>query len=343
MSANAVQAKSYSNADPDFQDAEGEAITSTTRSVAESAAPGDPVGAPVTAVDIGSNGRQEVLTYSVDDDADPVTPFTKFTIDAATGQIKVGAGTTLDFDAGTKTYSVVVTATDPEDATDTITVTIAVTNVEEPPRITDGDVTISYAESTEDTPNTADVGTYTATDDEDVNDKPAPKALTWSLSGADADDFCITAAGVLQFVNPPDYEAPTDTGGNNRYEVTVVVTDSEGNTDSEAVTVTVTNVKEAGKVTLSSRQPQNGINLTATLTDPDGRISGVKWAWATEPSTTGNCPVATDPSWVVITRTNAKSVTYRPVGSDIEGCLRATATYTDGEGLRSDRGCCIGK
>ena len=55
------------------------------------------------------------------------------------------------------------------------------------------------------------------------------------------------------------------------YNVTVVVTDSDNNTDSRDVAVTVTNVEEDGTVTLSNLQPEDGVPITATLTDPDGR------------------------------------------------------------------------
>ena len=326
VSDNTVRAKIYVNTDPVFQDEEGEAITTTTRSVAEDTGPRVAVGDPVTATDIGENGSQELLDYSLSG-ADA----SSFDIDGATGQIRVGTGTTLDFETKSS-YTVTVRATDPERATGDIPVTITVTNVEERPTITDGDVTIRRDENTAiDTV----LSTYMASDDEDDNDSPE-KDLTWSLSGADADDFCIDpntdGNGELTFNNPPDYEAPTDTGGNNRYEVTVIATDSEGNTASRAVTVTVINVNEDGEVTLSTLQPQVGISLTATLTDPDGRISGTTWEWASEPSDMGDCPVVDHSSWVVITGLNARSATYRPVGSDTEGCLRATATYTDAEG-----------
>ena len=117
-----------------------------------------------------------------------------------------------------------------------------------------------------------------ATDDEDADDEPV-KTLNWSLAGSDADDFNISSDGVLTFAAEPDYENPSDTGANNAYDVTVEVTDSDGNTVSLDVTITVTNVNEDGEVTLSSLQPQDGIVITAKLTDPDGSISGRSWEW----------------------------------------------------------------
>ena len=45
-----------------------------------------------------------------------------------------------------------------------------------------------------------------------------------------------------------------------------------------SVTVKVTNINEPGNVALSSVQPRVGVALTATLTDPDGSVSGVNLA-----------------------------------------------------------------
>ena len=78
----------------------------------------------------------------------------------------------------------------------------------------------------------------------------------------------------------PDYESPGDSGRNNVYEVTVKVTDSEGNSDEQDVTVKVTNVEELGVVTLSTLQPRVGFPVTATLTDPDNiTANSVSWQW----------------------------------------------------------------
>jgi serralysin len=70
--------------------------------------------------------------------------------------------------------------------------------------------------------NTTAVMTVTATD----ADLPA-QTLSYSIvGGADAAKFSINAStGALSFVTAPDYEAPTDAGGNNVYDVTVQVSD----------------------------------------------------------------------------------------------------------------------
>ena len=90
--------------------------------------------------------------------------------------------------------------------------------------------------------NEVDVATATATDADG-------DGLTFSIisGGADAALFSIDGnSGVLQFQNPPDYEAPADAGGNNVYNVTVSVSDGQGGSDSQAVAVTVSDVEEEG-------------------------------------------------------------------------------------------------
>ena len=70
-----------------------------------------------------------------------------FDIDSATGQITVGAGTMLDYEDPNNAdheYEVIVTATDPSDASDTIRVTIMVTDV----RVSDDPVVNGYDANT---------------------------------------------------------------------------------------------------------------------------------------------------------------------------------------------------
>ena len=101
------------------------------RNIAENSAAGSNVGAVVTASDVDG----DTLTYSLSG-----TDAGKFTIVEASGQIKVKSGTVLNYEkadgndpTSAPTYSVTVTATDPDDETDTIDVTITVTDVDEPP------------------------------------------------------------------------------------------------------------------------------------------------------------------------------------------------------------------
>ena len=120
--------------------ASGTAITKAggvTRSVAENTAAGGNVGAPVTAT---SNPNNYDLTHSLSG-----TDAGKFTIVASSGQIRVKSGTSLDYESGTTSYSVVVTVTaavaqvnsfslDPNLPGDyVVPVTISVTDADEPP------------------------------------------------------------------------------------------------------------------------------------------------------------------------------------------------------------------
>jgi len=87
--------------------------------------------------------------------------------------------------------------------------------------------------------------------------------LTYSITGgADAVLFTIDAnSGVLTFISAPDFEIPTDANTDNIYEVTVQTDDDNGGTDTQAISVTVTDGNDTP--TLWS-QNQNIILSTAT-------------------------------------------------------------------------------
>ena len=118
ISANAVREAPETNAIPEFAEA-------MTREVDENTAAGGSVGDPVKATD----GDDDVLTYTLSGGADKDA----FSIDAATGQIKVGDGTKLNFESDKRTYEVEVMAADAFGATATVMVIITVKDVDEPP------------------------------------------------------------------------------------------------------------------------------------------------------------------------------------------------------------------
>ena len=294
------------NMNPEFQDSEGEEIDGAiTREVPENTAKGRPVGAPVVATD----PEGDRLTYTLDD-----TGATSFDINAATGQLLTKVA--LNKEGTAAMYTAMVTATDPYYVTgttrgfDTIEVTITVGDVAEDPKVT-GEASVRVVESM-----TA-VETYAGADDEDD-----PTAPTFTLEGVDRAKFEIASpGGVLTFKDAPNFESPGDANGDNDYEVTVKVTDSNDQTDTLDVTVTVTNMEEPGTVTLSSVQPRVGVPITATLTDPDGDISDVTWKWQR----------------VDADIRGATSATYTPVfnatddaKNDVGKNLMAIATYSDG-------------
>ena len=128
---------------------------------------------------------------------------------------------------------------------------------------------------------------------------------------------------MLRFKSSPDFESPGSSSSSNRYEVTVLASDGvEETTARRAVIVNVTNVDEAGTLTLSTLQPVDGIVVTAVLTDIDGMTSAPTWKWAKSSSNTG--------AYTVIE--GAAAETYTPKPADINHYLRATVTYTDPQG-----------
>ena len=104
------------NTAPVFADA------SATREVEENSAVGTNVGAVVTATDADN----DTLTYSLEG-----TDAASFEIDSGTGQIKTVTGVTYDHEAPQNTYAVTVKADDDNGGTDTIAVTINVTDADE--------------------------------------------------------------------------------------------------------------------------------------------------------------------------------------------------------------------
>ena len=310
-SANPVQVRPVTNSAPQFS------AETDTREVDEDAAEGENVGAPVTATDT-DNG--DTLTYTLGG-----VDAASFEVDSTSGQIKVATGATLDYE-NDNSFEVVVSVRDSKDdfgvsdtaTDDSIAVTITVNDVDETPDVMGPD-SIDYDENGD-----GEVSSYTAFDPETGN-------IEWSWDGADKDRFYLSASGVLTFINPPDFEAPADTGGDNVYRITVEASD-DNNTGSLPVTITVANVDEDGTVTLSSDQPQTGTALTATLSDPDGTVSGAAWVW--ESSSDGNT------GWTAVTGATSTVTTssYTPVAGDLGRYLRVTATYTDPEGSDKSAG-----
>jgi len=114
--------------------------------------------------------------------------------------------------------------------------------------------------------NATAVTTVTATDAD------SGQALTYSiLGGDDAALFTIEkATGVLTFVTAPDFETPMDDGGDSSYEVVVEVSDGVGGTDTQALTVTVTNVAGTTLTGGSGDQTLTGTNEEDVISGGNG-------------------------------------------------------------------------
>ena len=136
---------------------------------------------------------------------------------------------------------------------------------------------MDWQQGTDDALMAVYTATYTGTDPDDTNDSRRPHGR-WRAT--DGSKFDLIDAGALTFKAKPDFEAPTDANKNNVYEVTVRAADSDGNRGEMAVKVTVMNEDEDGVVTLSRTLIRVGVPVTASLSDPDGSISGLTWQWS---------------------------------------------------------------
>ncbi len=200
--------------------------SSTIRTIAENTAADTNIGSAVSATDPDTD---DTLTYSLSG-ADAAS----FSINSTNGQLRTSAA--LDYETKTS-YTVRITVSDSE-LTDTIDVTINVTNVDEnrAPSFTDGNTTTRLV--AENTASGQDIGTAVAATDADDD------TLTYSLEGTDAASFRIdTSTGQLRTRAALDYETKTS------YSVTVSVSDGNGSSDSIDVTINVTNVNEAPSFT----------------------------------------------------------------------------------------------
>ena len=116
------------------------------------------------------------------------------------------------------------------------------------------------------------------------------------ISGADGGlfEYSTPDDGIgrrLHFISAPDFEDPKDVDGDNIYEVTITVEDSDGAMGQKSIRITVHNVNEKGKLVLTPEQPDDGMPVIATLTDPDGVLSVTDWTWAATSTSVANFPM----------------------------------------------------
>ncbi|WP_052955161.1 cadherin domain-containing protein [Microvirga vignae] len=230
---------------------EGVTITSLggNDSAAVAAAENQLAIAALTATDLDG----DAIAFSIAGGADAAW----FTIDATTGALSFVSAPDHEVptDAnGNNVYQVVVAASDGA-LSDTQEIAVTVSNVNEAPIISSNgggsNASVTVAE------NSTVVTSVTSTD-------PEGTARTYAISGgADAARFTINATtGVLSFISSPNYEEPTDAGGNNVYDVVVSVSDGTL-ADTQAIAVSVANVADG--VTLTGTG--GGNTLTGTVAE----------------------------------------------------------------------------
>ncbi len=255
------------NEAPIFPDTE-----SGVRSIPELTRKNTAIGAPVAATD----AEGDTMTYTLNGaGAD------WFRVDSSSGQLRTEK--LLDFETQDQ-HEVDVTVGDPFNAeATTITVTVNVTDVDEPADITfteGSDVTANDNALTVDENHNGRLATFTASDPENT----AGLTYQWSVVGTDGGDFTFTTdsdtlAGELWFAAVPDYEHPADGNRDNTYNIRVQALDSEGMTGRITVTVTVLPVNERPTITGAAAPSleEEGTLLIGTYRAADPERATMAW------------------------------------------------------------------
>ena len=178
-------------------------------------------------------------------------------------------------------YNVVVQATDDDNNTAPLDVTVTVTDVNEGPEVTGGGDSFTVQENG-DWPGAG----FTASDPEGAS------ITRWALGGRDGGDFVISETGLMTFRSVPDFERPADSDRDNVYEVEIRPYDGRYY-GSHHVTVTVEDVREiSGPATLNRSE-----NFEGTL----GSYTSV-----------GRGDLAVEPRWS-LSGTDGGELTFRSI------------------------------
>ena len=166
-------------------------------------------------------------------------------------------------------------------------------NINQAPTITSG----ATGTEAENTVITNVVYQATATD-------PDGDGITYSLTGTDAAKFAISGSGAVTFLTPPNFEAPTDSGGNNVYDIIVHANDGHLHDVTNAVAITVTDVNE---------QPSAGADFSApTVSESIDAVMTIATVNGTDPDLGGNNDGAN----------NFENLTYSITGGQRIGAVR---------------------
>jgi len=177
--------------------------------------------------------------YSITGGADAAL----FSIDNVSGDLTFAVARDLTFavapdfenpaDAnGDNVYDVTVQVADGNGGTDTQAIVVTINDANDSPIISSV-ATASVVEN-----QTAAVTVTSA----DIDGGAPTYAI---VGGVDRAFFSINSvSGELSFNSAPDFESPSDTDGNNVYEVIVEVSDGNGGIDTQSIAVTVTGINE---------------------------------------------------------------------------------------------------
>ena len=287
---------------------------STTRGIAENTAPGTNIGAAISATDTDTD---DILTYSLSGtDAD------SFKLDSQTGQLVTNDF--LDYEIKSS-YSLTITVSDGNDGSDSIAVTILITDVDERatnsvPTFTEGDeASRAVDENTALGVNLGDP--FTATDEDD-------DTLTYLLGGVDAGSFTLDSeSGQLKTNEPLDFERKPS------YSVTISVSDGQGGFDKIAVSITVTDVAELGDNTVPVFT--EGELATRTIeenTDPGVNIGDPVSATDVDEDVLTYGITGTDAAVFSFDNTSGQIQTNQPLDFETQPTYVVTIAVSDGRG-----------
>ncbi|MCG9127788.1 cadherin domain-containing protein [Candidatus Poribacteria bacterium] len=237
---------------------------SANRNIDENTSSGVTIGSVVGATDEDTN-PVDTMSYSLDSSTDAGA----FSINSSTGQISTSGA--LDHETqDSYTFSVTVSDQRTPALTDTITMTIAINDVNEAPIFTDGTETTRSVDENSD--SGTNIGSIVGATDED---RDPVDTLTYTLSGTDSGSFNIDSnTGQLKTSAELNYEVK------NTYSVSITVSDNESPalTDSIDVTININDVNDApvfsdGESTTRSVDENtasgNNIGSVVSATDED--------------------------------------------------------------------------
>ena len=100
--------------------------------------------------------------------------------------------------------------------------------------------------------------------------KVSESATVTISSGADAALFTIsfsdTVTALIKFKVSPNYEAPSDSGANNVYDLVLTATDTMGNAGNQTITITVTDVVDTSSFNSFSLSGTPSFRTVVTIT-----------------------------------------------------------------------------
>ena len=171
-------------------------------------------------------------------------------------------------------YRVHVEVQDPAGLSDTLLLVVKLINEN------DNDPVIGNEDDSQDIPENSatgsSLGDYSATDADNEN-SPGFDTITYSLKGTHGEQFQISDAGELMTLASLDYDRVDPDGSRGvpcvSCSVMVVATDSAGNTDEQAVTITVSPVEDSvSTLDVSKANPVPG----TAMGNPDSALAGTK-------------------------------------------------------------------